>query len=204
MRSVIRLLPLALLGAALAACGGSSGSDSGSPPDGASQPQKQHFANDFEPACEGVAMSTARAYDKAAAGHKVVYFMTNKEGGLVDVSTQLPQDWWVKFETNSDAYGEVDLVICAKRTSQTFVKDCDGYKVDDQPSPLVVRWHTARYLVTVHEAATGKELAAKEIAATDADCPMFYSIPDDTERVDDFASPPDEQIVAFAKPFVQP
>jgi hypothetical protein len=208
--SVISLVPLAFLAAALTACGDSSdsGSAAGVGPGNArvtSRPPKLLFSDDFEPSCQGVALTAAKAYDKAStAGHKVVYFKTYKDGSLLDSSSSLPKDWSVALSTSEDKYAAVDLVVCANRVKETFVKNCSGYKVKDKTSPLVVKWHTATYKITVHEAATGKELAAKEIAAKDADCPMFYTIPEGETEVDDYAVPSEETIIAIAKPFVQP
>jgi len=151
-------------------------------------------------------MAAAKAYDKSATtGHKIVSFITGRDDKLIDQSMSiLPQDWWVRIDQDPKAYSQVDLVVCVERTAQTFVKDCSGYKVKDKTSPLVVKWHTATYKVTVREAATGKELSAKEVTASDADCPRFYSIPADVTTVKDYAMPSKEIIVGFAKPFAQP
>ena len=205
--SAIPVVPLLLLTAALTACGGSaeSGSGSGSSRTTGAPAPKTLFADDFKPACQGVSMTAAKPYDKAASGHKVLFFITSRDDKLLDLSNStLPQDWWVRIDQDPKAYATVDLVVCAERTAQTFVKDCTGYKVKDQTSPLVVKWHTATYKVTVREAATGTELSSKEVAASDADCPQFYSIPADVTMVKDYAKPPNETIVGIAKPYVQP
>jgi hypothetical protein len=198
---------------AVAACGtksgsGSSGTSGGGGSNGnpsATQAPRQHFADDFEPACQGVAVSSAKAYDKAAPSHKVVYFSTYKDGKLVDSSSGLPQDWYVLFDKNTDAYAAVDLVICATRTSQTFVKDCDGYTVDNKPDALVVKWFTANYKAAVYEAKTGKQLATKDLAATDSECPSSeFGVPAGTKTMNDYATPNADDVVALAKPFAQP
>jgi hypothetical protein len=205
--SAIPFVPLVVLTAALTACGGSpeSGSGSGSRTTGSPPPQTL-FSDDFKPACQGVSMTAAKPYDKSATtSHKILFFIIGRDDKLIDQSNStLPQDWWVRIDQDPKAYSHVDLVVCAERTTQTFVKDCSGYKVKDKTSPLVVKWHTATYKVTVREAATGKELSAKEVTASDADCPQFYSIPADVTTVNDYAKPSEETIVNVAKPFVQP
>jgi hypothetical protein len=210
LRSVLRgvpwsVLPLTVIVVAVTACGSSgsgSGSGAGSAP---TPPPKKLFTEDFKAVCEGAPVSAAKPYDKVAPGHKAVYLATYKDSGLVDSSTDLPDDWTVKFDENTDAYAAVDVVVCAKRISEKLVKSCDGYEVDDKPNPLVVKMHTAKYTVTAHEAHTGKELGRTTVAANDGACPTsVFGVEEGTTTMNDYASPPDEKIVAFAKKFVQP
>jgi hypothetical protein len=208
LKSALALLAVAGL---LTACGpfkSKSGSDDQAvdKPGSTSQTRpKQLFADNFKPGCEGASYSFAKPYDKAATGHKAVMFETYRESGLLEESQYLPDDWTVKFDTNSDAFAAVDVTICAKRTAQKFVKNCDGYTVDDKPDPLVVKMYAATYTVSVRESNTGKELGTKNIDATDAECPTsLFGIDKGTTTMNDYSVLKEEQITAFAKPFVQP
>ncbi|GIJ49583.1 hypothetical protein Val02_64690 [Virgisporangium aliadipatigenens] len=166
---------------------------------------KQLFADNFEPVCDGKPFPFAKAYDAAATGHKAVLFRTYRDGAWVDGSSGLPADWTVKFEAGGDAYAAVDVTVCLKRTAATFVKECRGYEVNGKPDALVVKMHSATWVMSVHEAQTGKELASKEVAATDTTCTRYVvGAPKDATTLDEFAKVPDEDVVAFAKPFVQP
>jgi len=180
-------------------CGGSSTS-SGS--GGGATPAKL-FPTDFEGVCQGATVSKAKAYDKAAKTHKVLYFETYKDK-LLEQSTDLPADWTVTFDANSDAYASIDLVGCAVRTGSTFVKDCGGYEKDDKPTSNTVKINDATYAVSIREATTGKELAKTEMEGTTTVCPMLQSFDGDNQTVENYASPKKEDLVAFFKPFVQP
>lgn len=206
VRQVLATATLTVIAVAATACGATGGSGSGSGAGAAPPPpDKKLFAEDFKPVCEGAPVSAAKPYDKAATGHKAVYMKTYKDSGLLDSSTELPADWTVKFDANGNVFSEVDLVVCAKRTSEKLAKRCDGYKVDDKPNALVVKMHTAKYTVTVHEATTGKELGRTTVAANDGACPQsVFGIEQGTTEMNEYDSPPDEQIVAFAKTFIQP
>ena len=166
---------------------------------------KQLFADNFEPTCDGKPSPFAKTYDATAAGHKVVLFETYRDGDWVDGSSGLPTEWTVKFESNGDAYAAVDVTVCLKRTAATFVKECRGYEVDSKPDALVVKMHSATWVMSVHEAKTGKELASKQVAATDTTCEKYVvGAPKGATTLDEFAKVPDKDVVAFAKPFVQP
>jgi hypothetical protein len=212
MRRILNTaMALAVVATTLMACGRfDSGSSDDSPASGkagsapATRP-KQLFAETFKPACEGVPIPFAKPYDKASPGHKAILFMPYREGGLVDSSSELPTDWTVTFDVNGDAFAAVDLTICVKRTAVTFTKDCTGYEVDDKPDALVVKMHTATYVMTVHEASTGTQLAAQDVRATNTSCPTsLYAIPAGTTTMNEYARPSAEEIIAFAKPIVQP
>jgi hypothetical protein len=207
-----RALAVAVVAVTLTACGPFK-SKSGDDRQAADKPgavatkarPTQLFPDNFKAACEGASFSLARPYDKAATGHKAVFFETSADGELADSSQYLPDDWTVLFDANGDAYAAVDLTICAKRTAAKFVKDCDGYKIDDKPDPLVVKMHTATYALSVHESNTGKELATKSVEATDGSCPTYlFRVEKGTTTMDKYAVLTEEQVTAFAKPFVQP
>jgi hypothetical protein len=209
-RSLTGAMALATVAITLAACGqlGSGSSDdpgSGEPVAAPPVRPKQLFADDFKSVCEGKPSPFAKPYDVATAQHKVVLFETYRDGKLADGSSGLPAEWTVQYDANGDAFAAVDVTICVKRTAATFAKECRGYEVDGKPDALVVKMHSAAYAVSVHEALTGKELGSKEIAATDTTCPRYVvGAPKGATTMDEFADVPDEDIVAFAKPFVQP
>lgn len=162
------------------------------------------FSSDFEGVCQGATVSRATPYSKEpSAKHKVLYLATYQDS-LLEQSSTLPADWTVTFDANSDAYAKIDLVACAVRTAEVFVKECDGYEKDDQPTNNKVRRHTATYKLTVHEATTGKELGSTTLEGTDDTCPMFMSFEGTDDTQDSFAPPKDDEVVAFMKPFVQP
>jgi hypothetical protein len=206
VRQVLTTLTLTVVAVAVTACGATGDTGAGAAPGAAPPPpDKKLFAEDFKPVCEGAPVSAAKPYDKAATGHKAIYMKTYKDSGLLDSSTELPADWTMKFDANANALAEIDLVVCAKRTSQKLAKRCDGYKVDDKPNALVVKMHTARYTVTAHEATTGKELGRTTLAANDGTCPQsVFGIEEGTTEMNEYDSPPSERVVAFAKKFIQP
>jgi hypothetical protein len=208
LRRLTSVAAIAVLAITLAGCG-SSGSGSqaaGGTTSTAPAHPKQLFADDFQPVCEGATVSAAKAYDKTATtGHKAVYLETYKDGNLVDSSSELPDDWTVQFTATGNAYAAIDVVVCGKRTAQKFAESCDGYTVDNKPDALVVKMYTATYTLTAYEATTGKKLGTKVVAASDGTCPMSeFSVAAGTKTMNDYATPPSEQIVAFAKAFVQP
>jgi hypothetical protein len=169
----------------------------------ATLPPTKLFDTDFKSVCQGATQSRATAYDKAAPTHKVVYLETF-EDSLVEDTFKLPDDWQVKFDPAGDAYAAVDLVACSVRTADTFVKDCDGYQKDNQPTSDIAKLHTATYKLTVHEATTGKELGSKELSANDTDCPSFVTFDSDSSTKDYYDTPSTDEVVAFVKPFAQP
>jgi hypothetical protein len=168
-------------------------------------PGHQLFDTDFTGVCQGATVSRARAYDHTAkTGHKVLYFSPYGsdlvEGSLID----MPDDWKVTFDPNADAYAAVDLVACAERTSDKFVRTCTGYKDGDKPTQNVARVHTATYKLTIHEATTGVELGTINLAGTDGSCPLFVSFNGDSDTVEYYADPPSDKVIAFIRPFAQP
>ena len=197
--------------ATAAACGGStssgSGAGSGGGPGGGDAPATttppQLFDSDFRSVCQGASQSRATAYDAAAATHKVLYFETYKDS-LVQSESKLPSDWQVTFDANCDAFAETDLVACAVRTGDTFVKDCTGYQKDGVDTGNVAKLHSATYELTVHEATTGKTLDTTTIDAPASDCPMFVSFESDADTVLYYETPSEDEVVAFLKPHAQP
>lgn len=189
------------------ACGGSSTSSDSSPTTpvaatGTAAP-KQLFSSDFEGSCQGATVSSATAYDPAAATHKVLLFSTYEDSLIEDITT-LPADWQVTFEPDGNAYAAVDLVACAVRTEEAFVEDCTGYESDGVATQNVAKLHSATYELTIREATTGTELGSTTIAAAMDSCPMFVTFESDDDVVDYFAPPTEDEVTAFLKPFVQP
>lgn len=192
---------------AITACGGSTTSSGSAPTTevtakGTAAP-KQLFSSDFEGSCQGATVSTATAYDPAAAAHKVLLFSTYEDSLIEDITT-LPSDWQVTFEAEGNAYAAVDLVACAVRIEEAFVEDCTGYESDGVATQNVAKLHTATYELTVREATTGNELGSTTIAAAMDSCPMFVTFESDDDVVDYFAPPTEDEVTAFLKPFVQP
>jgi hypothetical protein len=208
--AVALLITLAACGPGASTAGGAGGGAGGGGGSGgvSTTPTRATplFADDFSPVCEGATVKAATPYDKSGTtGHKAVYLETYKDGNLVDSSTELPDDWTVQFTATGNAYAAIDVVICAKRTAQTFATNCDGYTVDDKPDALVVKMYTATYTVSAFEATTGKQLGTAQLAATDGTCPLSeFNVAKGTTTMNDYATPSKDQIVAFAKPFVQP
>jgi len=166
----------------VAGCGGGSSSATGSGNAAAptttaltaTTPAPKLFSSDFEGVCGGATVSRATPHDNTKpTGHELMYFADFQESGLVEQSSGVPSDWTLLFDANADAFTAIDLVACAQRGEATFVKDCDGYEKDKQPTQNVVKMYDATYAVSVREATTGKELAATSIAATSATCPMI-------------------------------
>ena len=201
--------PAALLAfAALASCGGDGGTAGGSNSNSGTGAQTAQatplFPDNFQGVCSGASVSTATAYDPAAAAHKALYFATY-EDDLTDRSSSLPGDWTVQWSPNGDALRAIDLVVCAKRTAAREVKICDGYQNDGRPTQNRVRWHTATYELSVREARTGRQLGEPTmVEATDSDCPMFVHFDNDSETVDGYASLSDSAVADFLRPHITP
>lgn len=187
----------------LAACGGGADSNGA---DGTTEDQKaaaeRLFPDDFKVVCSGGSVKAATAYDSKAKSHKVVLFQSYKDD--LQHSSSLPADWTVQFSPNSNALKAIDLVGCARRTAEKLAKTCDGYKDDGKATGGKVRWHTATYELSVHEATTGKKLDSTKVEATDETCPMFASFDKPGETIEMYASVPDTEINDFLKPHVAP
>ena len=197
-------IPAALVAlAALASCGESQDGAGGGDAEGAAGTETAQaaplFPDNFEGVCSGATVSTATAYDQAAATHKALYFATYKDD-LLDQSSSLPPDWTVQFSAEGDALRAIDLVACAKRTAARDVKVCDGYESDGAATQNKVRWHTATYELSVREARTGKTLAETTVEATSTDCPMFMNFDGTSDTVDGYASPADSAVTEFLRP----
>ncbi|MFL6089277.1 MAG: hypothetical protein ACJ71Z_03960 [Aeromicrobium sp.] len=187
---------------ALAATGCSNHGDTASAP-GSTAAASKLFPDSFKGVCSGAGVAAATAFEASAKTHKALLFQTY-EDDLQDQSHRLPAAWTVQFSPDKDALTAIDVVICAKRTEAKLVKTCDGYKSDGKATKNKVRWHTATYRVSAHEAKTGKQLAAKTLDATDETCPMFQTFDGSNETVDGYSTLSDETLTEFAKPFAQP
>jgi hypothetical protein len=161
-------------------------------------------SDSFRSSCQGASLSRAKAYDKAAPAHKVVYFETYKDH-LLEFPKELPEDWQVPIEATPEQYANVDLVVCSVRTADTFVKKCDGYKDDaGKATDDIVNVHDATYKLAVHEATSGKELAATTVDAHQDGCPTKVTFDAGAHTLEYYAAPAPEKVVAIAKPFAQP
>jgi hypothetical protein len=138
-------------------------------------PTAQHFDSDLHPVCRGTGAEWATPYDPAAAGaHKVVLLEGESESDLSDRSTWLNQEWQVLFDTATDAYAEVSLVVCAIRTGAEKTETCTGYTDDDDPSFAgTVDVYVSTFAVTVRDATTAEVIAETELDAPESECPMF-------------------------------
>lgn len=205
------VVSVAVLALSLGGCGDSddggsdSSGDDGTPTAGdpTTPADTPLFPDDFEGVCDGATVSSATAYDQAAASHKVLYFATYEES-LLDQSSNLPKDWTVTFSDTGNALQAVDLVACSVRTAEKLVQTCTGYESDGEDTGNEVKWHSATYDVSVREATTGTVLKQETIEAMDEDCPSFVMFDEGETSVDQYADVPDNKIVAFLKPFVQP
>lgn len=197
-RKLAVLLSTAVL---IGGCGGGSSQDGNQAEGGGAE--SRLFPDSFKGVCSGAGVAEATAFEESAKTHKALLFQTYKDD-LQDQSHRLPPAWTVKFSPTADALAAIDVVICAKRTDAKLVKTCDGYKSDGKPTDNKVRWHTATYEVSAHEAKTGEKLESKTLAATDETCPMFASFDGSSETIDNYATLSDEALTEFAKPFVQP
>jgi hypothetical protein len=196
-------VPAALLTfAALASCGeGASGDAGESDASGGTAQTAVLFPDDFKGVCSDAGVARAAAYDAAATGHKILYFITYKDD-FTDQSSSLPGDWTVQWSPDGDALTAIDLVVCARRTAAQQVKICDGYEDDGAPTDNQVRWHTATYEVSVREARTGTTLAQTTMEATDTDCPMLQMFNDNSETVDGYDSLSDTVVADFIRPYL--
>ena len=195
----------ALLAFGLTSCGddgGSGGDDGGDGGDGGTA-DAVLFPDDFEPVCQGATVSAATAYEEGATTHKALFFESFEEG-LTDQSSALPADWTVMFSPDGNALAEIDLVLCAVRTGEEFVKECTGYEDDGVDTGNTVNWRTATYEVSVRAATTGQVLAEETMEADDTECPSLVFFDEEGETVDDWATLPDESLIDFLKPFVAP
>jgi hypothetical protein len=87
----------------------------------------------------------------------------------------------VQFDASSDSYTKVDTVACVEVKDEQPLKECTGYQDDGHDTSNSVDVRSATYTVSVHKAATRKELGVTELSGTDDSCPMVMSFDDDTQ-----------------------
>jgi hypothetical protein len=209
---VIAVPAAGLMLAALAACGGDKGGNAGGAANGGNgaeaangaqadaAPGGQLFADNFKGVCSGAPVSTATAYDPNAASHHALYLATYRDD-FMDQSSRLPQDWTIQWSPNGDALRGIDLVVCARRTAAREVKVCDGYQSNGHATQNRVRWHTATYELSVHEAKTGRQLGqTATVEANDDQCPSFVMFQSESETVDDYANVSNTAVADFLRP----
>ena len=198
------VISVAVLALSLAGCGDDGGSDGGSN-GGDGDTSGPIFPDDFKPVCQGATVSAATAYDENAPTHKAVYFASSDDDDLTDRSSNLPADWTVAFSTEGDALAAIDLVLCVTRTAEELVQECTGYEDEGVDTGNVVNWHTATYDVSVRAATTGQVLAEETMEATDEECPSFVFFDEEKDDTQDmYAEVPEDDLIGFLKPFVQP
>lgn len=202
--SSLRAAALALAASLMITACSSDGEETdttGSDPTTAPQ-ATQLFPDDFAGVCSGATESRGADYSTSTA-HKVVYFESH-EDSLIDQSSRLPADWTVTFDANADTYAAVDVVGCGVRTAETLAKTCPGYDDEESDTSGTVNWHTGTYEMTAYEARTGKVLGSATIEASSDTCPMLATFDEGETEIDMYDSPPEEEVVKFLKPFVQP
>ncbi|HSV38185.1 MAG TPA: hypothetical protein VLI04_05445 [Nocardioidaceae bacterium] len=160
------------------------------------------FPDDFESVCSGATQPRAADYSTTET-HKAVYFETY-EDALLEQSSQLPSDWTVVFDENSDAYAAVDVVGCGVRTAEKLAEECPGYTDEETGTEGTVNWYTGTYELTAYEAKTGIPMGTTTIEADDVECPMFATFDEGESEIDMYDGPTEEEIAKFLKPFVQP
>lgn len=157
------------------------------------------FESDFHVACAGVTTSKATAYSKTPGIHPIIGFA----GKGKDYNSQImPDDWTIQWSAETDALRAIELVGCAERATETFVKECPGYAIDGKGDNGVVRWHRATYAVSIREAKTGKEIGRGTMEANDDSCPLFALFKDGKTTSDDYAFDNDA-FQAVLKDYVQ-
>ena len=182
---------------ALAAC--SSSDDTGSSGGNSSK----MFPTDFEPACRSNPVTRSTAYSPAVSGiHPLVAFSGESIDQLDEAYLDIPTEWTIVFSDATDEYAKAELVLCVVRTSATLVEECTGYESDGQATDNVVHLYSAEYALSMHEAATGKELGSTAITANPTECPSFVMFTDG-ESSKDWYEKNDAAIAEFARPFVQ-
>ncbi len=193
----------AALAFALGSCGGDgdAGNDAKGSNGAPAAQASQLFPDNFKGVCSGASVSTATAYDPAAAAHKALYFATYKDD-FSERSSSLPGDWTIAWSPEGDALRGIDLVVCARRMAARQVKICDGYKKDGRETQNKVRWHEATYQLSVMEARTGKKLAETTAEATSSTCPMLMSFDGESDTVDGYASLSDSAVADFLRPHI--
>lgn len=133
----------------------------------------QHFDSDFGQVCRGTGTDWATPYDPATTGpHKVVVLQGPNESDLLPVSTG-NAEWDVLFDAASDAYAEVELVVCAIRTGDVLEQTCTGYESDGVETGNTVDYHSATYAVTLRAATTAEVLGETTVEAVADTCPML-------------------------------
>jgi hypothetical protein len=135
--------------------------------------------------------------------HKVMLF-SSYEGGLIEDTSTLPQDWMVQFDANGDDYAQVDTVACVAVKDEQPLKECTGYQNDRHDTDNAVDLRAATYTLSVHEARTGKELGTTELNGADDTCTTVVSFENDTQTKVYDSPPSNDELIAFIKPFVQP
>ncbi|MCB0998141.1 MAG: hypothetical protein R2713_13830 [Ilumatobacteraceae bacterium] len=206
------LAAVALLAAISVGCGGGDESSDDGAGDDASAADvdatdapaalENVFDTDFLVACDGVGFPAAAPYDTTAGTISPVVVLAGEGTAMYGRYGAVREAWTRQWTTeNPLALAEIQLVACAEKVSATQVQECTGYEVDGVVTDNVVILNEVTYEVSLHEAATGTEVASTTITARDEDCPMFVSFTegDTTEEHDSFD---DLAIQAFVEQYV--
>ncbi len=199
-RAISRAAAVVVIVLSAAACASSDSAKSADPDTTALE---QMFPSDFEPACRNNPVTGATPYDPARAGiHKVVLLAGTSVDDLSEGFLDLPSEWMILFDTESDQYATAELVLCVVRTTTTLVKECTGYESDGVETDNVVKLYSAEYDVSAHEATTGAEVGRSTVSAIADECPMFVSFTEG-ERTRDWFETDAAAVAAFARPFAE-
>jgi hypothetical protein len=162
------------------------------------------FDTDFVGACDGVGIDHATSFSQTPGVIHPVLVLAG-EGTEMYARTTAVRDAWSRTWTPEKprALGEIELVVCAERTSAAKVEDCTGYEVDGAVTDNTVHLNEVVYEVSLHEARTGNQLAATTITARDESCPMFASFGEGESTVEHYSFD-DAAIQRFVEPYVMP
>ena len=181
--------------AALLALGCLAGCDSKKdegppPPPPEAATKKIYTDSDLKDVCSGKGVEGAAKYEKKKGkASPVTVFVSDLNG-----------DFTWKSMTSWDAWEARDpedyqLVACVKRTKTNKVREC---AFDEKKPAHYLDMHDTSYTVTIREAATGKEVAKKDVEVkAQADCPTMHMFREEHET--EYASPR-QSIVSLAAP----
>jgi hypothetical protein len=164
----------------------------------------QLFDSDFEPVCRGVRLSKAAEYVAKPGQVSPVKVFVGKGSDLSINTGAAPAEWTIEWSQQGDALAGIQLVACADRTSETFVKECTGYSSNNGADNTgVVEFFDATYDVSIHSAKTGDVVGKGTINAKATDCPTVALFQSGSTKTNEYAMD-DAAMQTILKPYVQP
>lgn len=160
----------------------------------ATTPAKALFSSDYAFACNGIAVNGAAAYQKTAGVHPaIVLSRDSAEETYYERTSVLPAGWSVNWKE----LAKTELAACVDITSSSLVETC---KFDIKGDAYDLEIYNATYEFKLYEAATGKEIAKKQVDVKMDKCPSMHMFSNKLEKdYPDFNQP----LIEFLKPFVQ-